>query len=215
MARSDSSTRTRGALEIVTGVLLGLVSVATAIGAYQAGVWGQQGSDLKSASGQLRDRNLALYLEYTVVQGDDYQRLFDALALNAEAAFYPERADAATAEQDVIIGAASPALIEAWGLWRDCGFCDTDIPLLSPAYEAASYAQPQSYNLVSAVADRGANRLLERSRTMTVVSVVFAVALLLLGVAGVSSRLRVSAITTAGGALAFVVGVAIVIFGVF
>ncbi len=43
----------------------------------------------------------------------------------------------------------------------------------------------------------------------------FAIALLLLGVAGVSSRLRVSALTTGGGALAFLVGVAIVIFGVF
>lgn len=217
MARTGDrrTARTRGALEIVTGILLGLVSVATAVGAYQAGVWGQQGSDLKSASGQLRDRNLALYIEGTIVQGDDYQRVFDALALNAEAAFYPERAAAAVAEQDVIIGAASPALVEAWQPWVDCGYCNSKVPLQTPAYEAFSYAKVQSYNIASTVADRAASRLLERSQTMTIVSVVFAVALLLLGVAGVSSRLRVSAVTTGGGAMAFLVGVAIVIFGVF
>ena len=50
---------------------------------------------------------------------------------------------------------------------------------------------------------------------MTIVSVVFAFALLLLGVAGVSTRLAVSALLTGGGALAFLVGVAIVIFGIF
>jgi hypothetical protein len=50
---------------------------------------------------------------------------------------------------------------------------------------------------------------------MTIVSVVFAIALLLLGVAGVSSRLRGLALTTGGGALAFLVGVAIVVFGIF
>ncbi len=214
--RADSrDNRTRGALEIVTGILLGLVSVATAIGAYQAGVWGQQGSDLESASGQLRDRNLALFLEGVIVQGDDNQRLFDAIALEAEATFYPERTDALRAEQDVIIGAASPAFLEAWGPWRDCGFCDEKIPLLTPAYEAASFAAVQSYNIASTVAYRASNKLIERSQTMTIVSVVFAIALLLLGVAGVSSRLRVSAITTAGGAVAFLIGVAIVIFGVF
>jgi hypothetical protein len=202
-------------LEIVTGILLGLVSVATAVGAYQAGVWGQQGSDLASASGQLRDRNLAIFLEGVIVQGDDFQRLFDATALEAEASFYPERTEALRIEQEVIVGAASPAFVAAWEPWKECGFCNERIPILTPEYEAASYAEPQSYNIASTVADKASKLLLERSQTMTVVSVVFAVALLLLGVAGASSRLRVSAITAGGGALAFLVGVAIVIFGVF
>jgi hypothetical protein len=217
MARTGrfDEARSRGALEIVTGVLLGLVSVATAIGAYQAGVWAQQGSDLESAANQLRDRNLALYLENVIVSGDDNQRMFDVFGLAAEATFFPERTDVAEAEQDVIIAAASPALAEAFGPWRDCDYCEEKLPLLTPEYEAASYARPQSYNVASIVAFDGSEALLERSQTMTVVSVVFAVALLLLGVAGVSSRLRISAITTGGGAIAFLVGVAIVIFGVF
>lgn len=209
-----SDSHSRGPLEIITGVLLGLVAVATAVGAYQAGVWGQQGTDLRSAANQLRDRNLAIYLEGVIVQGDDTQRLFDAIGLEAEATFYPERAEAILAEQDVVLAAASPALVDGWKAWRDCGYC-ADIPLLSPEYEAASFAEPQSYNVASNVADRASNRLLERAHTMTVVSVVFALALLLLGVAGASLTWRVSALTTGGGAFAFLVGVAIVIFGVF
>ena len=217
MAQETKATesRTRGVLEIVTAILLGLVSVATAFGAYQAGQWGQEAADIAGASQQMRDRNLALFLETEIISGDDTERLFDALALNSEATFYPERTEALMAERDVVIAAASPALIDAWNVWEACDYCLDQIPLNAPQYQADMYAETQSYNLVSAEAFKSAEHLLQRSYTMTIVSVVFAIALLLLGVAGVSSRLRVSALTTGGGALAFLIGVAIVIFGVF
>jgi hypothetical protein len=207
--------RTRGALEIITAVLLGLVSVATAIGAYQAGQWGQQSTDLAGVSQQLRDRNLALFLEVQNTSRDDGERLFDALALYAEMSFYPERTEALLVEQDVVMAAASKPLADAFPAWRDAGYPLDQAPLLLPEYEALTYAPAQSYNVASVVAYRASEVLEERSYRMTIVSVVFAIALLLLGVAGVSSRLRVSALTTAGGALAFLVGLAIVIFGVF
>jgi hypothetical protein len=210
-----TESRTRGVLEIVTAILLGLVSVATAFGAYQAGQWGQEAADLAGASQQLRDRNLALFLETEIISADDTERLFDALALNAEAAFYPERTETLMAERAVVLAAASPALIDAWNVWEECDYCLDQIPLNAPQYQADMFAETQSYNLVSVEAYRSSQHLLQRSHTMTIVSVVFAIALLLLGVAGVSSRLRVSALTTAGGAVAFLVGVAIVIFGVF
>lgn len=207
--------RTRGALEIITAILLGLVSVATAIGAYQAGQWAAQSGDLASVSQQLRDRNLALFLESQNTSRDDGERMFDALGLYAEMTFYPDRRDQLLQEQDVIMAAASPPLAEAFGPWRDAGYPPERTPLLLPTYEAQTFAPAQSYNLVSVVAYRSSEVLEERSHTMTIVSVVFALALLLLGVAGVNSRLDVSAILTGGGALAFLVGVAIVVFGIF
>jgi hypothetical protein len=207
--------RTRGALEIVTAILLGLVSVATAVGAYQAGQWGQQSSDIAGVSQQLRDRNLALFLEVQNTSRDDGERMFDALALYAEMAFYPERTEALLLEQDTIMAAASKPLADAFPAWRDAGYPLDQAPLLSPAYESLTYAPPQSYNIASVVADRAADALEERSYRMTIVSVVFAIALLMLGVAGVSSRLHVSALLTGGGAVAFLVGVAIVVFGIF
>ena len=89
-------------------------------------------------------------------------------------------------------------------------------PLTSPEYEAQTFAPSRSRTTWSRSSPTVASEVLEeRSYRMTIVSVVFAIALLLLGVAGVSSRLRVSALPTGGGALAFLVGVAIVIFGVF
>jgi hypothetical protein len=202
-------------LEIVTAILLGLVSVATAIGAYQAGQWNQQAGELASASQQLRDRNLALFLQSQNLARDDGEKMFDALALTSEMTFYPERTEQLQAEQDLVLAQASPQLATAWQAWEDSGFDLQLVPLYSPAYEAMTFAPAQSHNLVSALADRSAKSLDERGHTMTIVSVVFAVALLLLGVAGASSSLRVSALTTGGGALAFLAGVAIVIFGIF
>lgn len=217
MARANSlrDDRARGALEIVTAILLGLVSVATAVGAYQAGQWGQESNDLASVSQQMRDRNLALFLETQNTSRDDGERLFDALALYAEMEFYPERTEALMEEQDVVMGAASKPLADQFDAWRDAGYPLDDEPLLSPEYEAQMFAPGQSYNVASVVAYRASEVLEERSYRMTIVSVVFAMALLLLGVAGVSTRLEVSALLTGGGALAFLVGVAIVIFGIF
>jgi hypothetical protein len=212
---SARDERTRGVLEVVTAILLGLVSVATAFGAYQAGQWGQQAADLAGASQQARDRNLSLFLESEIVSGDDTQRFFDVLALYAEMTFYPERTEALTAEQDLVIAAASKPLVELFPAWRDAGYPLDQVPIASPEYQALTFAPGQSYNVVSTLADKASNALEERSYTMTIVSVVFAVALLMLGVAGVSSRLNVSAWMTGGGALAFLVGVAIVIFGIY
>ncbi|MES1169790.1 MAG: hypothetical protein ABUL47_03780 [Leifsonia sp.] len=217
MARNGSQReeRTRGVLEIVTAILLGLVSVATAIGAYQAGQWGQESDDLASVSQQLRDRNLALFLESQNTSRDDGERMFDALALYAEYSFYPERTESLMLEQDVIMAAASKPLADSFGAWRDAGYPIDQAPLLSPDYEAQTFAPPQSYNVASVIAYRASEVLEERSYRMTIVSVVFALALLLLGVAGVSTRLDVSALLTGGGALAFLIGVAIVTFGIF
>lgn len=217
MARNGSQReeRTRGVLEIVTAILLGLVSVATAVGAYQAGQWGQESDDLASVSQQLRDRNLALFLESQNISRDDGERMFDALALYAEYSFYPERTDALMLEQDVIMAAASKPLADSFGAWRDAGYPLDQAPLLSPDYEAQTFAPPASYNVASVIAYRASEVLEERSYRMTIVSVVFALALLLLGVAGVSTRLGVSALLTGGGAIAFLVGVAIVAFGIF
>lgn len=217
MATRDAvhGSRVRGLLEVFTAILLGLVSVATALGAYQAAQWGQRSSELAGISQQARDRNLSLYLESELISGDDFQRVFDVIGLYAEYAFYPEREAALRAEQDVIMAAASEPLAEGFPAWRDAGFPVDQAPILSPDYEALTYAPGQSYNVVSTIAYRASEAYEERSYTMTIVSVIFAIALLLLGVAGSSARLNVSAIMTGGGALAFLAGVAVVIFGIF
>jgi hypothetical protein len=168
-ASASRDERTRGVLEVVTAILLGLVSVATAFGAYQAGVWAQEAGALASASQQLRDRNLSLFLESEIISGDDSQKLFDALALTAEATFYPERAEELAAEQELILASASPAMAEAWAPWVASGYSQDLIPVATPAYQAMTFAPGQSYNLISALADRAAGALEDRSYTMTVV----------------------------------------------
>ncbi len=115
-----------------------------------------------------------------------------------------------------MLAAASPALVEAWNAWEGCGYCLDKIPLSAPQYAADLFAETQSYNLVSAEAYRSAEHLLERSQTMTIVVGRRSRSHCCCSASRASSsRLRVSALTTGGGALAFLVGVAIVIFGVF
>ena len=55
-------TRQRVVLEVVTAVLLGLVSVGTTFSAYQATVLNQQAADLDSISQKQRVRNLIKFL---------------------------------------------------------------------------------------------------------------------------------------------------------
>lgn len=215
MATETRTQRTRGLLEIVTAVLLGLVSVATAVGAYQAGQWSQQSAELASVSQQMRDRNLAIFLESENTSRDDFAKIFDALGLYAEMTFYPERTAELRQEQDVIMAAASEPLREGFPAWRDANYPLDDLPISTPAYQGLTFAPGQSYNLVSTLVYRESEALEDRAATMTVVSVVFALALLLLGIAGSSSRLNVSAIMTAGGAVAFLTGLVMVLFGVF
>ena len=72
----------RDALEVIAAVLLGLVSVATALGAYQSAVWASQAADYALVSQQLRDRNLSESLTTQLIFRDDSGKVYDLLALD-------------------------------------------------------------------------------------------------------------------------------------
>lgn len=207
-----ADTRLRSALEIGTAVLLGLVSVATAAGAYQASVWADQAADFTSVSQQLRDRNLSSYIAADIASYNDSELLFEALDL--EFAMVEEGADFPTllAQQDVVLRSATPGLAEAWSEWRAAGYPDDLFPVTLDEYNATLYAETVALNRVSVVAYDLSQELGERQLRITVASVVFALALLLLGVSGVNASLRVSLALALSGAGAFVLGVALTLF---
>jgi hypothetical protein len=202
----------RDRLEIVTAILLGLVSVATAFGAYQAAAWTQQAADFSAVSQQLRDRNLTEALTSQLISRDDTAKLLKAIALSAESSLYPERLEAVTAEQEILIGSASPELVIAWHAWVDSGFAEDLVPIAAPDYQAALFAVPQSLQYASYEADRLADAVSARATQWTVAAVVFAISLFLLGVAGVTSGTRVAAWLAGGAALALLLGLAITLF---
>jgi hypothetical protein len=204
----------RDVLEVVTAILLGLVSVATALGAYQASVWAGQAGELGAVSQQLRDRNLSEALTSQLIFTDDGGKLLDLVGLDSEITLYPEREPQLRREQDVLLESSSPELAEAWRTWVEEGYPDDLVPMQTPEYEAALFAPAQSMQYVSFVTDRAAERVGERSGQVTVAAVLFAIALLLLGVAGVNQSWRVAAMLSGGAAIAFLIGVVIVLLAV-
>jgi hypothetical protein len=210
----ETSSRLRSALEIATAILLGLVSVATAAGAYQASEWAQQSGRYASIAGQLRDESLASNVTAQLAGFDDGERLADALALEFLIMGGAEDVDGLRARQSVILDGASPGLSADWQEWIDSGYDDTVYPLSKDDFIAAQVAPTFGANRAAAVAYDLSDQIGGRSLLITVAAAVFALALLLLGVAGANQSLKVSFALAVGGAGAFVVGAVISLFAV-
>ena len=200
--------RLRSALEIATAILLGLVSVATAAGAYQASEWSQQSNAYASISSQLRDDSLASGIASQLAGFDDNERLSDALAIEFEIMEGGED-PALREEQALRLEGGSPGLALEWNEWVESGYSDGEYPATEPEFVAAQLAPTYGANRASADAYRISQDLGERSLLVTVSSAIFALALLLLGVSGAYRSLKVSLATAIGGAGAFLAGTAI------
>jgi hypothetical protein len=202
--------RMRGALEIATAILLGLVSVATAFGAYQASEWSQESGRLESIAGQLRDESLSSYIASELVGFDDGERLFEALDLEFDIITgVATDIEAVRAQEDAILRAATPGVLEDWHTFIEGGYQIDDLPVQSPEYAAFAFAPTYGANKASAVAFELAEAVGQRSLQQTVAAVIFALALLLLGVSGANASIRVAFALTLGGATAFAIGIVI------
>ena len=209
MATTMPESRLRSMLEIATAILLGLVSIATATGAYQASTWAQDAGRFESASGQLRDLSLSNYISSELAGFDDGERMFDALVLEFEIMEPADGTDVAALRErsDVILAGGSPALLDDWHAWVDSGYADDAFPGTGVQYQSDLYAPTFAANRASAVAADLADQLGARSLQQTVAAAIFALALLLLGVSGANATLKVSFVLAIGGASAFLVGV--------
>ena len=204
----------REIIEVITAILLGLVSVSTAFGAYQASVWAGEASHYSSISQQLRDRNLTVALTAQLIIRDDARKMLDSIGLNQEVILYPERTDAILEEQRVLLGSATPELEAAWNAWTASGYDDALFPVSSAQYEGALFAAPQSMQYTHTVAARLADSVGVKSAQMTVASVVFAFALFLLGVAGVNPGWRIAAVLVASATLVFLAGLIVMLVAI-
>lgn len=201
--------RLRSALEIATAVLLGLVSVGTAAGAYQSSLWSQQSTEYASIAGELRDLSLSSFITSELVSFDDGERLFDALELEFQIMENPPDAADLVEQRDIILDGATEGLNEQWQVWADGGYADADFPTQSVDYLETLYAPTYSANKASAIAYEAADSLAARSVQQAVAAAIFALALLLLGVSGANASLKVAFGLAVGGAAAFVGGLVI------
>lgn len=201
-----NDSRARGILEVITSIMLGLVSVATAAGAYTSAVWGDQASSLKGVAEQLRDRSFASFITTDVAASLDHDLLFEALKIDSELIYGPPNAAELQLEQRIALASGTPGLLDEWDRWVENGYDLAFFPGTRAAYAAPPLAETFSYNRSSVVAEDLASEYSAKSLWITIASVVFAIALLLFGVSGVNRSFRVALGLAGGGAVAFAVG---------
>lgn len=207
-------TRLRSMLEIATAILLGLVSVATAAGAYQASEWSQQSGAYAATAGQLRDASLSTNVASQLASYDDGARVAESIAIEFDLQNGATNVDELRARQEILLAAGSPGLEEAWAAWVESGYADASYPLLDPDFIAAQLAPTYAANRASAVAYDASDQIGARSLLITVASAIFALALLLLGVSGANASIKVALALAIGGASAFVGGVVVSVFAI-
>lgn len=201
--------RLRGVLEIATAILLGLVSVATTAGAYQASEWSKQSADYASAATQLRDASLSSHIASQLATFDDGERIFEALNLEFDIMSGATDVEGIRERQGAILDGGSPGLTQEWTTWVEGGYPPDRYPTTGAEFTANQLAPTFGANRASAVAFELSTAIGARGLQITVASVVFALALLLLGVSGANASLKVSFALAVIGAGAFVVGVVI------
>lgn len=201
---------TRG-LDLLTAVLLGIVSLTTALGAWQASVWSQQADNYGESSSDARDASIIRQLDW---QYDN--RLDTAAVLNARKFAILE--DEAVASGD-IVGQfynqtmvnnqlarilSNQGLAESFETWRADGFPAAENPTTQPLYLVGLRGDADSYSVVSTLAGTFKDALQAKANTFVQAALINALALFLLGVAGIN-RLRSARFATLvlGGAAYF------------
>jgi len=207
-------TRLRSLLEIATAILLGLVSVATAAGAYQASEWSRQAGAYAGIAQQLRDESLSTNIASQLASTDDGDRVAEAISIELDIANGATEVEALRERQTVLLEAGSPGLADAWNAWVASGYTDEAYPLTNQDFFAGQLAPTYGANRASAVAYELSEDIGARGLLITVASAVFALALLLLGVSGANASIKVALGLAIGGAAAFVGGVIVSVFAI-
>lgn len=202
-------TSTRG-FEIVTAVMLGLVSVTTALGAWQASTWSQQAADLLQDAQDARDVSvsqavLADYARRGDTEASLAARTYDAQAAEAvdlDRLFYLTKVD-------IELTKATPGFADIWHEWQAAGFpADVD-PLRDETYLELRDGWYQSYSHTALVAGDLASRTGAKSGILAQAALIQALALFLFGIAGVNRLAAVRAGVLGLGVVVFLAGLAL------
>ena len=196
MSDASAARQPSRGLDLLTAVLLGVVSLTTALGAWQASTWSHQADGYGESSADARDAS--------IIRGVDWQydlRLDTASII--EARKYAVLEDEAAAVGDfqaqafynVMVGnqlariLSSEGLADSFATWRADGFPADENQTTNPVYLVQLRGEADSYTLVSTLAGQFKDALQAKANTFTQAALIDALALFLLGVAGIN-RLR-------------------------
>jgi hypothetical protein len=187
-------------LDVLTAIMLGIVSLTTALGAWQAGTWSAQADEFGESSSDARDVSIARAVDW---QADDRLNAGNVL----QARRYALLEDEAKASGDFVgeaynsvmvnnyIARLSQGLDPAFQEWRENGFPTDESPTQDPVYLAELRGGADAYALVSVLAGEFRSALQAKADVFAQAALIDALALFLLGVAGIN-RLRAARFAT-------------------
>jgi hypothetical protein len=200
-------------IEIATAIALGLVSLVTALGVLQASVWTSEAGRLGDLSADARDQSISIAVTSQLKARADRGSLLEAARLAGQQ-------DAALAAGDVIralqleadigneLGTVYYLREGAFDDWRAAGFPSDGNPAESADYLVEGQGEADALLLTSAELGDLAAQLKARAGVFGQAALIHALALFLLGIAGIN-RLRTARFVTLG------MGAAVFLFGLF
>lgn len=209
----DPEVRSVRGLEVTTSVMLGLVSLVTALGAWQAAVWNDRASELAAQAADARDVsiNQAVFTEYSM-------RADRAAVAEARELLTLQKAtddELLSLYYDVQIlgkfsvGRSTSGLAEAWERWVASELAPEFDPLRDPVYLAERQKVPDSYAQVSDELIAAAGTLGARSGVLGQAALIQAVSLFLLGISGITRLPGARLGLVSLGVVVFIAGLAL------
>lgn len=194
-------------IEVVTAVMLGLVSVVTALGAWQAALWMTASDNYQDKTRDARDASITLGVIANYAQRVDRAagaraRQYFELTKSAD----PEVAGFNEIALKTALGDATPGFSDAWLAWATAGYpADTD-PLQDPDYLMSRDGAAASASYTSTVAGAISDEYRAKADLLNRAALIQAVALFLFGIAGVNRNQAVRSWILALGVVVFLVG---------
>ncbi|MBX3194560.1 MAG: hypothetical protein KF727_05600 [Microbacteriaceae bacterium] len=200
------------ALGVLTAILLGIVSLTTALGAWQASTWSRQAAWYGDSSSDARDAAIIRGVAW------QYDSRLDTESI-LEARRYALLQDEATASDDYLAAAyyetmvsnqlgrivSDAGLQSSFQTWRKDGFPADENPTSNPLYLVQLRGDADAYTIASAVAGSFKDALEAKATVFTQASLINALALFLLGVAGINRLRTARFVCLAMGTFAFLV----------
>ena len=197
-------------LDVITAIMLGVVSLTTALGAWQATTWTRQAADFGESSSDARDQNITRTIDWqssyrldssVIEQARKFALLEDQAKADGDAR------DAAYA--NVMVGnylgrSVNDNLRTAFASWRQDGFRTDELPTADSGYLAELRGDADSYSIVAAIAGSMKDTMQGKASIFTQAALVDALALFLLGVAGINRLRSARLVTLVLGAAAYV-----------
>jgi hypothetical protein len=204
-----TAERTSRRLDVATAVMLGLVSVVTAIGAFQAAAWETRSQELERDSGDARDVSVNQAVLANANTRADLEAATTAAVLWQQREATDDLIERAGLENRIraVLVATTPGFSDSWVRWQEGGFDPLARPTDDPGYQVLRDGLHQSYAVAGDELDRLSNEFEDRAEVLAQASLIQALALFLFGIAGVNNVIFVRIGMLGLGTVAFIVGI--------